>query len=370
MHTEASLPGGCFAEVLARLPDDLDLDELARRHGALTRRRGVSSGAALLRLALARGPGGMSLRQAAAWAGMHGVAQVSDPALKHRLDKATGFLSALITRLLLDRVASEGLPNHGLHWPGRCLRIADSTCVAQPGSTNADWRIHAVYDLDRGGFAHFEVTDGRGAEALDRGAAVPGEVRIADRGYGRTPSLRRFLDGEVRADFIVRTRPAGMTLLDREGKRFDLTAHLATLPTDEAPHEVAVQAQVRGQHKTLPLRIVILRKSPDATLATQRTVLKAAQRRQQAVQPKTLAAAEFLILATSLPAERYPADQIIAAYRLRWQIELAFKRLKSLLRIDALPTHTEAASRSWLYAHLILALLSEDLSQDFLESFP
>ena len=370
MHTEASLPGGCFAEVLARLPDDLDLDELARRHGALTRRRGVSSGAALLRLALARGPGGMSLRQAAAWAGMHGVAQVSDPALKHRLDKATGFLSALITRLLLDRAASEGLPNHGLHWPGRCLRIADSTCVAQPGSTNADWRIHAVYDLDRGGFAHFEVTDGRGAEALDRGAAVPGEVRIADRGYGRTPSLRRFLDGEVRADFIVRTRPAGMTLLDREGKRFDLTAHLATLPTDVAPHEVAVQAQVRGQHKTLPLRIVILRKSPDATLATQRTVLKAAQRRQQAVQPKTLAAAEFLILATSLPAERYPADQIIAAYRLRWQIELAFKRLKSLLRIDALPTHTEAASRSWLYAHLILALLSEELSQDFLESFP
>ena len=62
--------------------------------------------------------------------------------------------------------------------------------------------------------------------------------------------------------------------------------------------------------------------------------------------------------------------QIVAAYRLRWQIELAFKRLKSLLHIDALPTHTEAASRSWLYAHLILALLSDELSQDFLESFP
>ena len=365
MHTEASSPDGGFAEVLARLPDDLDLDELARRHGALTRRRGVSSGAALLRLALARGPGGMSLRQTAAWAGMHGVAQLSDPALKHRLDKAAGFLSALIERLLLDRAASEGL-----HWPGRCLRIADSTCIAQPGSTNADWRIHAIYDLDRGGFAYFEVTDSRSAEALDRGAAVPGEVRIADRGYGRTPSLQRFLEGEGQADFIVRTRPAGMILLDNEGRRFDLTGYLTTLPNDEAPHEIAVQARVRGQHKTLPLRIVVLRKSPDATLATQRTVLKAAQRRQQAVQPKTLAAAEFLILATSLPAERYPAAQIIAAYRLRWQIELAFKRLKSLLHIDALPTHTEAASRSWLYAHLILALLSDELSQDFLESFP
>ena len=127
---------------------------------------------------------------------------------------------------------------------------------------------------------------------------------------------------------------------------------------------------MRGQHKTLPLRMVILRKCPDATEATQRKVRRAAARRQQAVQSKTLAAAEFLILATSLPAERYPADQIVAAYRLRWQIELAFKRLKSLLHIDALPTHTEAASRSWLYAHLILALLSDELSQDFLESFP
>lgn len=190
MHTQASAPDGAFAEVLARLPAGLDLDELVRRHGALTRRRGVSSGAALLRLAAGTGARGMSLRQAAAWAGMHGVAQLRDPALKHRLDKAAGFLSALVARLLVDRATSKSL-----HWPGRRPRIADSTCVARPGSTSADWRVHAVHDLDRGGFAHLEVADGRGAEALDRGAAVPGEVRIGDRGYGRTPSLQRFLDG-------------------------------------------------------------------------------------------------------------------------------------------------------------------------------
>jgi len=57
-------------------------------------------------------------------------------------------------------------------------------------------------------------------------------------------------------------------------------------------------------------------------------------------------------------------------YRLRWQIELAFKRIKSLLHIDPLQTRTEKGSRSWLYAHLTLALLCDDLSQDFLESSP
>jgi IS4 transposase len=64
------------------------------------------------------------------------------------------------------------------------------------------------------------------------------------------------------------------------------------------------------------------------------------------------------------------AADILAAYRLRWQVELAFKRLKSLLHMDKLPTRTERTSRSWLYAHLILALLCDGLSQDFLESSP
>ena len=93
-------------------------------------------------------------------------------------------------------------------------------------------------------------------------------------------------------------------------------------------------------------------------------------RKGKALDPRSLIAAEFMILVTSLPTEGYSAADILAVYRLRWQIELAFKRLKSLLHIDRLPTRTERGSRSWLYAHLILALLCDDLSQDFLELSP
>ena len=77
-----------------------------------------------------------------------------------------------------------------------------------------------------------------------------------------------------------------------------------------------------------------------------------------------------MLLVTSLPRSGYSAPAILAAYRLRWQIQLAFKRLKSLLHIDRLPTRTGAGSQSWLYAHLILALLCDDLSQDVLGSSP
>jgi len=93
-------------------------------------------------------------------------------------------------------------------------------------------------------------------------------------------------------------------------------------------------------------------------------------RKQKVLDPRSLIAAEFIILGTSLPAEGYPAEELLAVYRLRWQIELAFKRMKSLLHIDRLPTRTDAGSLSWLYAHLILVLLTEDICQDFLESSP
>lgn len=133
------------------------------------------------------------------------------------------------------------------------------------------------------------------------------------------------------------------------------------------PHEVMVQAKLGALDPPLPLRLIIQRK---ATEATRKKLLSEASRKQKTLDPRSLVAAEFMILGTSLPAEGYPAAEILVVYRLRWQIELAFKRLKSLLHIDKLPTYTADASRSWLYAHLIMALLCDDLSQAVLESFP
>ena len=97
---------------------------------------------------------------------------------------------------------------------------------------------------------------------------------------------------------------------------------------------------------------------------------RAAIKKGKKLDPRSLIAAEFMIVVTSLPKNSYMAKDVLAVYRLRWQIELAFKRLKSLLHMDKLPTRIEQTSRSWLYAHLIVALLSDDLSQDFLESSP
>jgi IS4 transposase len=231
--------------------------------------------------------------------------------------------------------------------------------------------VHAVYDLGRGGFSHLDLTDGHGAEAIDRGAPVAGEIRIGDRNYATATSLQRLRQESAnQADFIVRVRWRGFSLSRTNGAGFDLIEHLGTLAHDEMPHEVMVQAKLGPLDPALPLRLIIRRKSPEATEMTRKKLLSDASRKQKTLDPRSLVAAAFIIVGTSLPVEGYPAEEILAVYRLRWQIELAFKRLKSLVHIDRLPTRTPEASRSWLYAHLIMALLCDDLSQDFLESFP
>lgn len=366
MQAAASLSGDSFGDILARLPAGLDLDALALQTKAIERKRKIGDGATLLRVALARGPGGLSLSQTAAWAAMLGMARLSDPAIKFRLDKAIDFLGAIVARILAGKT-----PGPVVHWPGRVLRVADGTHVNQPASKGTDWHIHGVLDLGRGGFSHLALTDNHVAESIGHGAPLAGEVRIGDRNYARAGKLRDFrAQSASKADFIVRMSWRAFRLTRPDGGMFDLIAHLEALPQDHAPHEVMVQAAVEPGEPPLPLRLIMLRRPPDATETTRRHLIRRAPRKQKKLDGRSLVAAGFVVLATSLPPEGYSPEAVLAAYRLRWQIELAFKRLKSLLHIDQLPTHTPAASRSWLLAHLIVALLCDDLSQDVLESFP
>jgi len=366
MQNTASLPLDSFTEVLARLPPGIDLDALAFETKAIQRRRDIADGTTLLRMALARGPGGLSLNQTAAWAAMTGLTSLSDPGVKYRLDQSVDFLKAITEQLV---AANAGTTR--LYWPGRSLRAVDGSCIMQHASKGYDWRIHAGFDLGRGCFSHLELTDKHGAESLERGAPVSGEVRIADRNYASAAALLRLREqSNNAADFIVRVRWKSFALSTGDGKPLELIEYLRNLPVKDRPHELLVQATAGRAQGSLPLRLIILRKTAEATEAARLALRRRAPRKQKVLDPRSLVAAEFLILATSLPAERYPADEVLAAYRLRWQIELAFKRLKSLIHIDKLPTRTPAAGRSWLYAHLILALLCDDISQDFLESSP
>ena len=67
-----------------------------------------------------------------------------------------------------------------------------------------------------------------------------------------------------------------------------------------------------------------------------------------------------LVSLTSLPAADRPAERLFATYRLRWQIELASKRMNSLIDLEDLRAKDPDLARLRINTALLAALLIED----------
>ena len=176
-----------WSAILAHIGKPEELDTSARNAGALTRRREIRDAATLLRLGLAYGPGGMSLREVTAWAQLHEVATLSDVALLKRLRNAADWFGILAAQTLAVRAEVAGCTG------GKRLRLVDGTAISSPGGGSAEWRLHMGYDPHTCQFTDFELTDSRDAERLDRFAQTADEIRIADRGFGSRPECIRSL---------------------------------------------------------------------------------------------------------------------------------------------------------------------------------
>ena len=344
-----------WPSVVARLNAAIDLEASVRASGALHRRRQIQSGSDLLRLALAYGPGGQSLRETAAWAELQQVASLSDVALLYRFQGAADWLGEVAGALLAQRPCGAAMEGLGLK-----LRIIDGSQISPPGKAER-LRLHAVYDVAEERFSQFELTSRRKAEALERMQIGPGELAMGDRVYARPGGLHHI--AAAGGDFLVRLGRRSLSLALTDGGAFDLAAVL-----DESDrtgsHDIAVHILDGSDPKHAPLkaRLVVLKKPPEAAEKARKKALRESQRGVHVNDPLSLRAAEHLMLITSLAPVRASADQLAALYRLRWRIELAFKRLKSLLHLDRLPAKDERLARAWIFAHLIAALLIEDLS--------
>ncbi len=99
---------------------------------------------------------------------------------------------------------------------------------------------------------------------------------------------------------------------------------------DTTPGEWWVQIPGAKDRPRLTVRIVAIRKSPAAGAKARRKARKDARDHGYTVAQETLEAADYVLILTTLPEAAADAAEILELYRLRWQIECAFKRLKSL----------------------------------------
>jgi IS4 transposase len=108
-------------------------------------------------------------------------------------------------------------------------------------------------------------------------------------------------------------------------------------------------------------RLCVIRKSEEAI---RKALRRKESKKQKTLKPETFdfEFARYVMVFTTY--EQGSAAQVLQWYRMRWQIELVFKRLKSLLRLGHLPRYDERSSRAWLYGKLLIALLTQKLAKD------
>src|SRR5215208_1930528 len=361
MEAKASLEHE-WLYLLSFLPSEEVLEATARSYGAIQRLRAVDRASTLLRLALVYGFCGFSLRQTAAWAEAAEVASLSDVALLKRFRKTPDWLGHLLAVKLTERV--NPVPPDATR-----LRLIDATTISAPGSTGTDWRVHLDFDPGALAISEIQLTQAEGGESLFRYEFEPGELVVADRGYSHRPGLLHVL--EAGAHFIVRWNWSSVPLQQPGGGEFPLLEALRALPDAQArAFDLEIKPDPRESSVAVAVRLAAVRKSEEAAEQSRKKVLHEAARKGRKTQPETLELAGYVLVLTSTSAANFSPEQILDIYLFRWQIEIIFKRLKSLLQLDELPAKDPELVRTWLFSKLLAALLLEDLTQNYLALSP
>lgn len=338
-----------------------DWREQARATGALRRARGVGSADCLLQLILMHTATGLSLRQTVVRAREQSIADISDVALLKRLRASEPWLRSLTARMTdLDepRVIQQVSAR-------RQLRAVDATTVEEQGGAGTDWRVHYTLRLPDLGCDFFELTDEHGGETYRRIPVERGDLLLADRGYSNAAGV-----AAVRAaqgDVLVRWNSFSFPLQTPEGDPLDVLKELNQLPKRGA-REWAVSFTHNGQRYTG--RLCAIRKNAVATERAREKMRREARKKQKQVNDEALKLAEFVMVFTTVSSKELTTRDVLELYRVRWQIELRFKHLKSLLGLGCLPKYDDASCRAWIQAKLLCGLLIERLMRQAKFFFP
>ena len=330
-------------------------EELGRSSGAVARLRGFNSLNDMFRTLLLHVGCGWSLRETAVQAKLAGIADVSDVTLLNRLRQSEDWLRQLCQQLWKD----NGV-NLEPALKGQPIRVVDATVVKEPGKTGGQWRVHYSMRLPSLECDQFEVTpvEGKGSgEDLRRFKFQSGELVLADAGYSSPPGIAKVVGQD--ADLCVRLNRRTLRLRDEKDRLFLLGEKLKTLRRAGETAEWPVW--VPSGEQRIAGRLCGIRKSEEAIERAHRRLVRKQQTGKPCDTPENREYACYVLVFTTLPKSRASTSQVLECYRLRWQIELIFKRFKSLVQLGHIPKHDDKSSRAWLYGKLFVALLSQKL---------
>jgi hypothetical protein len=320
---------------------------LAREFKAFVRAKKVKTPAQLFRLVLLYCGLDKSLREVAGtFTALY--ESITDQSVAERLRACGPWVKALLGQML-GPSAGTTLPK------GLRFVVIDASTVQAPGAKGNDHRLHIAMDLVSLEFIEVLVSDVHTGETLTHFTLGPGDVAVTDRGYSQAQGMHEAV--QRGAALLVRLHPFSVVLSDAQGQPLSLVATLKgqktqTIRTREVLIESADgKAQVRGWVHAYRLN----------TEQAGRARQKCRQRHKQGT-PKadTLYLGGWVVVFTTLAPEVLSAQTIMALYRCRWQVEIAIKRWKSVLDVDALRAKAGSPlAEVWLHGKCLYALMLE-----------
>jgi hypothetical protein len=284
-----------------------------------------------------------------------GRVEISAQALDKRLKRCAQFLEWLVKEALgMEPVAS--VPE------GRRYLACDGTELSRRGPHSARLRLHLCIDLLSLGFVQAQLTGVGQGETLKRFKFQAGDVVLGDRAYCRYQSVL-YVVHDCGADVLVRWNPSFPVYESRDAEQpMDLQEMLQgkaqrSLTSFPVFIKYSKKSSVKNKRE-LSGYLHIYKMTKDEAERSQRKLLRNYKRKNRTLNPKNAFLSQFVILFTTVAPLELSTEGAIALYRCRWQIELAFKNLKTLLDIKKLRAHPDSQlARLYIWGKLLYLLL-------------
>ncbi|MDR1159149.1 MAG: transposase [Syntrophomonadaceae bacterium] len=327
-------------------------EEKARELGALERARNIKTAKDLLMLNLAYQTNGKSLGGTSALLKSGGSINLDKNAVYFRIQKSMDWNNWLTQNICRTAGIIFEKPEF---LKDRQVIAVDATDEKMNAKGSVLARLHYAVDIYSLKPMETIATSGKTGEKLTNFTKfAKGDIILADRAYGTINSIEH--TKSCGAEFIIRLKYNAFTTYDGKGERFDITDAIKDM-NEGSSTEFGLNYLHGG--KLTPVRICVYRKTSEQAADSKRQIKKSnKKKRRTAPSDIQLFYGNYVIVATSLPFER---DKILDLYKQRWQIELLFKRLKSLFDYDDMPARTETTMKAFISGKLLLAAICEAL---------
>jgi hypothetical protein len=339
-----------FEDLLTVLPEGWQAK--AKEAGALIRSRNIKTAEDLLKVIFLYLTEGKSFGNTAAFLSLSESYKLNKTAVYKRIGNSGEWL-----RWMCEHIDRGGLAiGEKPLWLGDTdMYIVDASNEAVYGNREKQYRLHYAVNLYTLEMKEMLLTEQETGESL-RNFESFGSVDavMGDRAYGNLRNIEYLR--KRGSGYILRLRTNAFNIYDSRKLKTSVPSLFKGLGQGESG-SAEVYYFYRGEYKKL--RLCAYRKTveEEARGLSKLEDSQNCKRRKKGLSEAQKENNRYVVVATSFVMAE--ADEIIGLYRLRWQIELVFKRLKSLFGYNEVPVKLDRTARAWFYGKLLLAGLTE-----------